>query len=45
MALANAAGIAILVVGTFAAPNQLLIAPAIVTGLFYRCWPSSWAPP
>jgi hypothetical protein len=34
-ALANAAGIAIVVVGIFAALNQLQIAPAIVTGLFY----------
>ena len=33
--LANAAGIAIVVVGIFAALNQLQIAPAIVTGLFY----------
>lgn len=33
--LANAAGVAILVVGIFAALNQLQIAPAIVTGLFY----------
>jgi hypothetical protein len=34
-ALANATGIAIIVVGVFAALNQLQIAPAIVTGLFY----------
>jgi len=34
-ALANATGIAIVVVGVFAALNQLQIAPAIVTGLFY----------
>src|SRR4051794_29790404 len=34
-ALGNAAGIAIVVVGVFAALNQLQIAPAIVTGLFY----------
>lgn len=34
-ALANAAGIGIVVVGVFAALNQLQIAPAIVTGLFY----------
>jgi hypothetical protein len=33
--LANGVGVAILVVGTFAALNQLQIAPAIVTGLFY----------
>ena len=33
--LANAAGIAIVVVGVFAALDQLEIAPAIVTGLFY----------
>ena len=33
--LATAAGAAILVVGIFAALNQLLIAPQIVTGLFY----------
>lgn len=33
--LANGAGIAILVVGVFAALNQLEIAPAIVNGLFY----------
>jgi len=33
--LANATGIAIVVVGIFAALNQLQIAPAIVTGLFY----------
>ena len=33
--LANAAGAAILVVGIFAALNELLIAPQIVTGLFY----------
>ena len=33
--LANAIGIAIVVVGVFAALNQLQIAPAIVTGLFY----------
>ncbi len=33
--LANAAGIAIVAVGVFAALNQLQIAPAIVTGLFY----------
>lgn len=34
-ALANGAGAAIVVVGVFMALNQLLIAPAIVTGLFY----------
>lgn len=34
-ALANATGIAIIVVGIFAALDQLQIAPAIVTGLFY----------
>lgn len=34
-ALANAAGVAIVGVGFFAALNQLQIAPAIVTGLFY----------
>jgi len=34
-ALANGVGIAILVVGVFAALNQLEIAPEIVTGLFY----------
>ena len=34
-ALGNGAGAAILVVGVFAALNELLIAPAIVTGLFY----------
>jgi hypothetical protein len=34
-ALANAAGIAIIAVGIFAALDQLQIAPAIVTGLFY----------
>ena len=34
-ALGTAAGAAILVVGTFAALNELLIAPQIVTGLFY----------
>jgi hypothetical protein len=34
-ALANGAGAAILVVGVFMALNQLLIAPAIVSGLFY----------
>jgi len=34
-ALANGAGIAIVVIGIFAALNQLQIAPAIVTGLFY----------
>ncbi|MEO5899781.1 MAG: hypothetical protein ABIR68_06565 [Ilumatobacteraceae bacterium] len=33
--LATAAGTAILVIGLFAALNELLIAPAIVTGLFY----------
>jgi Mechanosensitive ion channel, conserved TM helix len=33
--MARAAGAAILVVGVFAALNQLQIAPAIVTGLFY----------
>ena len=33
--LANAAGTAILVIGVFAALDQLEIAPAIVTGLFY----------
>lgn len=33
--IARAAGIAILVVGVFAALDQLEIAPAIVTGLFY----------
>ncbi|MEJ7562147.1 MAG: hypothetical protein WKF45_06440, partial [Ilumatobacteraceae bacterium] len=33
--LANGVGVAILVVGIFAALNQLQIAPAIVTGLFY----------
>jgi len=33
--LANAAGIAIITVGVFAALDQLQIAPAIVTGLFY----------
>jgi Conserved TM helix len=33
--LANAAGIAIVAVGVFAALNQLQIAPAVVTGLFY----------
>jgi hypothetical protein len=33
--LANAAGIAIVAVGVFAALNQLQIAPAIVNGLFY----------
>jgi hypothetical protein len=33
--LANVAGIAIVVVGVFAALNQLQIAPAIVSGLFY----------
>ena len=33
--LANATGIAIVVVGIFAALNQLQIAPAIVNGLFY----------
>jgi Conserved TM helix len=34
-ALANGIGIAIVVIGIFAALNQLQIAPAIVTGLFY----------
>lgn len=34
-ALANGVGVAIVVVGIFAALNQLQIAPAIVTGLFY----------
>jgi hypothetical protein len=34
-ALANAAGAAIVAVGIFAALDQLQIAPAIVTGLFY----------
>jgi Conserved TM helix len=34
-ALANAAGVAILVIGIFAALDELLIASAIVTGLFY----------
>lgn len=34
-ALAKAASVAILVVGVFAALNQLQIAPQIVTGLFY----------
>lgn len=34
-ALATAAGVAILVVATFAALDQLNIAPAIVTGMFY----------
>jgi hypothetical protein len=34
-AVANAAGIAIVAVGVFAALNQLQIAPAIVNGLFY----------
>ncbi len=34
-ALANGVGVAIVVVGVFAALNQLQIAPAIVTGLFY----------
>ena len=34
-ALANVAGAAIVVVGVFAALDQLQIAPAIVTGLFY----------
>jgi len=34
-ALANGVGVAILIVGIFAALNQLQIAPAIVTGLFY----------
>ena len=33
--IAKAAGFAVLVVGVFAALNQLQIAPAIVTGLFY----------
>ncbi len=33
--LGTAAGTAILVIGLFAALNELLIAPAIVTGLFY----------
>lgn len=33
--LANAVGVAIMVVGVFAALNQLQIAPAIVNGLFY----------
>lgn len=33
--LANAAGVAIVAVGVFAALDQLRIAPAIVTGLFY----------
>jgi hypothetical protein len=33
--LANAAGMAIVTVGVFAALNQLQIAPAIVNGLFY----------
>lgn len=33
--IARGAGMAILVVGVFAALNQLQIAPAIVTGLFY----------
>jgi hypothetical protein len=33
--LGTAAGAAILVIGLFAALNELLIAPAIVTGLFY----------
>jgi hypothetical protein len=33
--LANFAGVAIMVVGVFAALNQLQIAPAIVNGLFY----------
>jgi hypothetical protein len=33
--IARGAGIAILVIGIFAALNQLQIAPAIVTGLFY----------
>jgi hypothetical protein len=33
--LGNIAGGAILVIGVFAALNELLIAPAIVTGLFY----------
>jgi hypothetical protein len=34
-ALANGAGVAIVVVGVFAALNQLQIAPEIVNGLFY----------
>lgn len=34
-ALANGVGVAILVVGVFAALDQLDIAPAIVTGIFY----------
>lgn len=34
-ALANGVGVALVVVGVFAALNQLQIAPAIVTGLFY----------
>jgi hypothetical protein len=34
-ALATAAGAAIIVIGVFAALNHLLIAPQIVTGLFY----------
>ncbi|MDQ3353095.1 MAG: hypothetical protein M3507_01165 [Actinomycetota bacterium] len=34
-ALANVSAVAILVVGAFAALNQLAIAPAIVNGLFY----------
>ena len=34
-ALANGVGIAIVIIGIFAALNQLQIAPAIVTGLFY----------
>ncbi|HEX9991977.1 MAG TPA: hypothetical protein VGB14_03530 [Acidimicrobiales bacterium] len=34
-ALANGVAVAIIVVGVFAALNQLQIAPAIVTGLFY----------
>jgi hypothetical protein len=33
--IARGAGIAILVVGVFAALDQLQVAPAIVTGLFY----------
>jgi hypothetical protein len=33
--IAKGAGLAVLVVGVFAALNQLQIAPAIVTGLFY----------
>jgi hypothetical protein len=33
--VASGAGVAILVIGTFAALDQLRIAPAIVTGLFY----------